>query len=425
MSEIIEADFESKQLAVRKIESFMPVMNIEQATQRYNAVVSFAKKIMKDGRDYGVIPGTERKGADGEMPSAKNNVLLKPGAEKLCTLFGLVPDFESDECIKDFDRGIFHFSYRCVLLRNARREIVNGKPVITGDVAGTGIGSCNSREKKYRRGGRSCPACGALAIKRSKFPPREDPNAEPGWYCYAKANGCGANFAADDPEIVNQGVSFDPNEAADLVNTMQKMAQKRSLVAATLIATNASEFFTQDLELEDEQEERPRSEGQRNEPPLSSKFGNGKPKTTAPTQQQPAQAQPQGKRPQTPAEKAAFFRSAIPTLAHEHLAKWRASILAQGFEQETLDEILLMWFKRAIAISFSSSELDGLVKEFESDSFNARADDFADLRQACNDRRIEMGWETGAGAMPVGEEIPFSWLIGMATMLASAASMMV
>ena len=40
-----------------------------------------------------------------------------------------------------------------------------------------------------------------------------------------------------------------PNpDIADLVNTIQKMAQKRALVAATLIATSASEFFTQDVE---------------------------------------------------------------------------------------------------------------------------------------------------------------------------------
>jgi hypothetical protein len=33
-----------------------------------------------------------------------------------------------------------------------------------------------------------------------------------------------------------------------VVNTIQKMAQKRALVAATLLATSASEFFTQDVE---------------------------------------------------------------------------------------------------------------------------------------------------------------------------------
>jgi hypothetical protein len=40
-----------------------------------------------------------------------------------------------------------------------------------------------------------------------------------------------------------------PNpDVAEVVNTIQKMAQKRALVAATLIATSASEFFTQDVE---------------------------------------------------------------------------------------------------------------------------------------------------------------------------------
>jgi hypothetical protein len=40
-----------------------------------------------------------------------------------------------------------------------------------------------------------------------------------------------------------------PNpDVADVVNTIQKMAQKRALLAATLIATSASEFFTQDVE---------------------------------------------------------------------------------------------------------------------------------------------------------------------------------
>ena len=33
----------------------------------------------------------------------------------------------------------------------------------------------------------------------------------------------------------------------DILNTLQKMAQKRALVGATLLATAASEYFTQDL----------------------------------------------------------------------------------------------------------------------------------------------------------------------------------
>jgi len=47
----------------------------------------------------------------------------------------------------------------------------------------------------------------------------------------------------------------------DLVNTLQKMAQKRAIVGAVLLATGASEFFTQDLEdMEFLHEEEPRRE---------------------------------------------------------------------------------------------------------------------------------------------------------------------
>src|SRR5205085_1753732 len=70
-----------------------------------------------------------------------------------------------------------------------------------------------------------------------------------GWLCFAKKGGCGAKFLAGDPNIESQptGRVLNP-DIADQVNTIQKMAQKRALVAATLLAVNASEFFTQDLE---------------------------------------------------------------------------------------------------------------------------------------------------------------------------------
>jgi hydroxymethylpyrimidine/phosphomethylpyrimidine kinase len=49
--------------------------------------------------------------------------------------------------------------------------------------------------------------------------------------------------------IANQKTGLIPNsEIFDQINTIQKMAQKRSLVGAVLIATGASKFFTQDLE---------------------------------------------------------------------------------------------------------------------------------------------------------------------------------
>jgi hypothetical protein len=211
----------------------MPVMDIVQAKTRRQAIIDFTKSIMVEEVDYGVIPGT------GGKPTLK-----KPGAEKLTSLFGLSPRFEIAEKVLDWTgdehsgEPFFYLQYRCSLWYG-------------DNVAGEGLGSCNSWEKKYRyrKAERVCPNCGKDAIKKSKYPPRNNPAAKPGWYCFAKAGGCGAEFPAGDPTIEQQEAGQIRNDnPADLVNTIDKMAQKRALVAATLIAVNASEFFTQDVE---------------------------------------------------------------------------------------------------------------------------------------------------------------------------------
>jgi hypothetical protein len=212
------------QLATRP--GLMPALTIQDAIMRYNAVIEFTKMVMKEGKDYGVIPGVDKP------------TLLKPGSEKLCSLFGLAPVFEIVDKIVDFDKPLFYFQYRCNLMFDGR-------------FMGSGIGSCNSHEKKYRyrSSERVCPACGKAAIRRSTFPPRGNPNGKPGWYCHAKTGGCGAQYTYDDPAISQQEVGKIENpDMADILNTVDKMAQKRALVAATLIVTNASEYFTQDLE---------------------------------------------------------------------------------------------------------------------------------------------------------------------------------
>jgi len=231
-NEIVKVEAQRTDLAESL--NFMPVMAIEQVRERYNAVVNCVKMLMKPGTDYGIIPGTSSKNDDG-TPSNGKNTLLKPGAEKLCTLFGLVPEFEDYRVIENWETGLFYYAYRCRLMRR-------------GFTVATYIGSCNSREKKYRRAARICPECSAATIKRSKFPPKSQPEGKPGWYCYEKAGGCGRQFDADDPSIAEQSLRDDPSASCDLINTIQKMAQKRALLGATLIATNASEFFTQDME---------------------------------------------------------------------------------------------------------------------------------------------------------------------------------
>lgn len=224
----------ANELMVTPVAYMMPAMRIEDVIERRNQMVQFVEKAMRKDVDFGVIPGT------GTKPT-----LYKPGAEKLCTLFALAPRFTAIEHVADWTgethngEPFFYYHIKCALYY--RGEVFVGEA----------DGSCNSWEKKYRyrKAERVCPLCGKDAIKKSKFPPRDNPRAKPGWYCYDKAGGCGANFPAGDPQIENQEAGQVPNpDVADQANTILKMAEKRALVAATLIAVNASEFFTQDIE---------------------------------------------------------------------------------------------------------------------------------------------------------------------------------
>lgn len=197
-----------------------PAMSIQGAVERYNAFVEFTKAIMKPGKDFGVIPGTPKP------------TLLKPGAEKLCTFFGFAPVFVDIGSVTNWETGFFFYRYRCDLVRN-------------GQVVASGIGSCNTKEKKYRwrNSERVCPSCGKPTIIKGKA------EYGGGYICFAKKGGCGAKFTDDDQSIIGQVVGqIENTETFDLVNTIDKMAQKRALVAATLIGANASEFYTQDIE---------------------------------------------------------------------------------------------------------------------------------------------------------------------------------
>lgn len=222
---------ESEQPAPALVRYGRPLLSkevlVEEGQQR-QLLMAYVKGHMVEDEDYGVIPGTKRK------------TLLKPGAEKLTDLFRCKPEFEIVTRIEDFDRPLFHYVFRC---RIVSRE--------TGQVVAEGFGSCSSHEKKYRwkTGDRACPNCGQATILRSKYPPRDNPTAKPGWYCFANKGGCGVNFAADDPAIVGQTTGRVENpDAADFVNTILKMAKKRAHVDAAISLARCSDMFTQDAE---------------------------------------------------------------------------------------------------------------------------------------------------------------------------------
>lgn len=205
---------------------FQPVMSVEEAIRRKQAITQFVSDLMRKDHDYGVIPGT---------PKA---TLLKPGAERLCSYFGLTPKYTVLHRELDFTgqqhggEAFAFYEVRCSLYRG-------GSYIAEAD------GSCSSFESKYRwrDSKRKCPHCKAEAIIRGKQ------EYGGGWLCFKKQGGCGAKFSDGDKAVESQKTGRVPNpDIHDQFNTILKMAEKRALIAATLIAVNASEFFTQDLE---------------------------------------------------------------------------------------------------------------------------------------------------------------------------------
>lgn len=216
---------ESNELIVTNQNLYVaPVVGIEEAKNKFDMVRQYTAKCLTKDVDYGTVSGVAK-------PS-----LLKPGAEKICSLFGLTPKFTCVDKIMNWNgdgnadnEPFFYFEYRCDLYRGS-------------EFVASCDASCNSWEKKYRyrKGELVCPNCGK--------PLRKSKNND-GYYCWTKTGGCGATFTSNDPKITSQKVGDVKNyDTAEQVNTFQKMAQKRAYVGATLIACNLSEYYTQDIE---------------------------------------------------------------------------------------------------------------------------------------------------------------------------------
>ncbi len=127
----------------------------------------------------------------GAVPGCGNKpTLLQPGAEKIAYMFHLVPSYEVTRC--DLGHGHREYEVTCTL---THRD--------TGEIVGGGMGLCSTLESKYRY--------------RNKW-----------------VNG--KKVREENPDI------------ADVLNTVLKIAKKRSFVDAVKSTTAASDIFTQDIE---------------------------------------------------------------------------------------------------------------------------------------------------------------------------------
>jgi len=164
--------------------SAMPPFSVSDIRKRTHAIQEVMKGVMKEGTHFGTIPGTPK-------PS-----LWKAGAEVLCMTFRLAPLLESHVTIDDPES---EWSY-------------TGKRRDGAIVAGTCIG--------YFEIEAACTIQG--------------PGGEVMSRCSARCN--------------NREAKYRSLSLFDIRNTIQKMAEKRAFVSAVLMATGASDIFTQDIE---------------------------------------------------------------------------------------------------------------------------------------------------------------------------------
>jgi hypothetical protein len=196
-------------------------MTVASVKQQFDMVHDLYEQIMIKDEHYGMIPGT------------KKETLYKSGAEKLDLLFKLVPKID-DKIMRE--------------LGDCHREVeitIGLYHKETGVFWGQGIGSCSTKETKfrYREGKRLCPECRKDSIIKGK----EEYGG--GWLCYKKTGGCGQKYKDGDQQIEGQQVGrIENTDIADVYNTVLKMAYKRALVSATITATGVSDIFTQDVE---------------------------------------------------------------------------------------------------------------------------------------------------------------------------------
>jgi hypothetical protein len=202
------------------------------------------RKILKDYVRANMVEGHHFSNALGSTQLAKP-MLLQDGTRNICSLFKLYfGEPKIDEKWLDGD----HYRVRThIALFNAE-----GHQITSGD------GICSTRETKYayRVGQRVCPSCGVAAIFKDNKSPQG------GWYCWAKKDGCGAKFEANDDRIVSQQTGrIDNPDKADIENTVLKMSVKRAKAAAVCDVPMVSEIFAPegDERPKDDQPQRPQS----------------------------------------------------------------------------------------------------------------------------------------------------------------------
>jgi len=182
-----------------------PTLTAPEVKAGIDLILQVMKSVMKNGVDYGVVPGC------GDKPT-----LLKPGSEKILATFKIGVDPEVEDLSTE-DEARFRVKTRLF-------------HEVTGIELGKGVGEASSHEEKYKWRKAVCDeefAETAEDRKRLAWKPEWKGGSRTGKYIQVKQV---------------------RTSKADVSNTVLKMAKKRSQIDGTLTATAASAIFNQDLE---------------------------------------------------------------------------------------------------------------------------------------------------------------------------------
>jgi hypothetical protein len=220
MSDIVKANGNGESV-VTQVSLMDTAITPKQVLAQLEAIKQLMREAMT-AEDYGKIPGCGDK-----------EVLKKPGAEKICFMFRLRPDYNVIE--KNHPNGHLEYKIVCTLYH-----------INTNNIIGQGVGSCSTLESKYKYRPGPAESTGKPVPKEYwdnwKTDPKKAATAIGGKGYTVKKGESGVW------EIFRQGEKMENPDPADQYNTVLKMAKKRAFVDATITSTAASELFTQDLE---------------------------------------------------------------------------------------------------------------------------------------------------------------------------------
>lgn len=172
---------------------------LDSMKQKLNLTREFFREVMKEGVDYGIIPGTDKR------------TLLKPGAEGLCEFYNLAPTIAGKFEDKSHETGYYAVD---ITLRLIHRG--------TGSIIAEGVGHANTYESRYRW----------RWVSERDLPKGMDPHTLES----RTKNGKYGEYTQ---------YRLENDDMHSLWNTVLKMAKKRALVDAVLSATRSSGIFAQ------------------------------------------------------------------------------------------------------------------------------------------------------------------------------------